>query len=151
MIRVAAIVGAILLAMLAWQTHRATKATKALAASEAALAKSTAQIAAEQAARAHEQEIAKNASNEFQRTVTTLQDELAARPLKPVVIRVPARSSLPQANGAAGAATGSDAEAEGRLDATVEVDIAAELTDYALDCQRNSAQLDALQGWVRAR
>jgi len=150
-VRVVAIVGAVLLGLLAWQTHRCKVAEKRATAAEVAMAQAAVQIAAEQAARAHEQEIARNASNQFQTTVTSLQAELAARPLKPVVIRVRDSAAVPEAHGSAGAAAGPDAAQPGRELETVEVDIAPGLTTYALDCQRNSAQLDALQRWVRAR
>lgn len=54
MIRVAAIAGAIMLALLAYQTHRANKATKQLARAEIAIETATAQVEAEKAARARD-------------------------------------------------------------------------------------------------
>ncbi len=118
---------------------------------ELRLATADAQVEAEQKARKHEQEIANAASNGFQTKVTELQAELASRPLKPVVIRLPARTSLPQASGSTGAAGGSDAETQGREHGEAEADITAELTAGWLDCQKNTAQLEALQSWVLAR
>lgn len=144
------IVSAVLLALLAVVVWRNEVVTKKLNAARVELAQANATIEVERAALAHERKIAKEASDGFQRTVSSLQDELAARPLKPVVIRVPVRPSVP-ATASTGAAPGSDAGAEGREHGEAEIDITAELTAYSLDCQRNTSQLEALQGWVRAR
>lgn len=122
-----------------------------LTASRVEAAQAVANLTAEKEARDHERKIANDASNQFQNTVTSLQTELATRPLKPVIIRVPVRTSLPAANGAATATTGSDANPEGRIDGTVEKDIGPELANAWLDCQMNTAQLTSLQDWVRAR
>lgn len=151
MIRVFAIVGSILVAIIAIQTHRLKGETKGRIAAELQRDQATAQIEAEQQARAHEQRIAKEASDGFQSTVTALQNELASRPIGPVIVRVPVRASVPEAGSAARTTSRPDAETEGRVVTEVEVDIAPGLTAYAMDCQFNSAQLDALQSWVRSR
>ncbi len=121
---------------------------------EARATQAEATIDAERKARAHEKEIADRAVNQFQTAITGLQTELAGRPLKPVIIRVPVRTSVPE-DGAASAPIGTDASAEGREPGTVEkdsqADITAELTGYMLDCQINSLQLESLQNWVRSR
>lgn len=147
--------GVLALAGLLWHDHylgTRLKSSRAETATERQRAdNNAAQVLAEKAARAHEQEIARNASQQFQSTVTNLQGELSARPIGPVVIRLPNYPKLPAATGAAPAPAGSDAEAAGRLDGTVEVDIAPALSDAWLDCQVNTAQLEALQGWVLKR
>jgi|SRR6185436_3074999 len=151
MIRVWLIAGGLLLAALAWQTHRANSAVKANAILTVQRDAARWQVEQEQKARQHEQEIAKNASNQFQRTVTSLQNELAARPLGPVIVRVRNHPVLPEANGPAGAASGPDDSSPGRESGTAEVDIERPITAYGYDCAKVAAQLDALQGWVRAR
>lgn len=135
------------LAGLLWHDHYETHRANA-AAAKANIA--IASLETERKARAHEKEIADAASSQFQNTVTQLQGELAARPLKPVIIRVPVRAGVP-AGDSAGTTSGSHEEAQGRESGTTEIDIAAELSNYALDCQINSLQLEALQGWVRSR
>lgn len=149
----AKIVGAVLVAALigylAYQEHRKTRL---LAEARVELSAANASLKAERAARDHERKIANAASNQFQSTVTNLQAELSARPLKPVRLRYCPGDNLPASTGTPG---GSDAQAQGRehgADAEDSgTDIAPALTDYMLDCQINAAQLEALQGWVRSR
>jgi cell division protein FtsL len=148
------IAGLAIVAFLGWHSYKMKelKTTKAeLARKELALDTANAQIAAEQAARAHEQRIAKEASDGFQTKVVELQNELAARPLKPVVIRVRDDKALSASGSPTGTTPGPDAETSGRVVTEVEIDIAPGLTAYAMDCQLNAAQLSSLQEWVMAR
>ncbi len=126
--------------------HQHDRAAKLQARAESA----EASVIAERKARRHEKEIADAASNQFQSTVSSLQDELSKRPLRPVVIRVPV-STMPQAGSTARAPSGSDAQTEGRDHREAEKDIGPELTNYMLDCQINTLQLESLQSWVKSR
>lgn len=151
MIRVYLIVAALALAAIAYQTYQRKQAERRAEVAEVRADQAEVQVEAEKVARAHEQEIARNASNEFHSHVQALEADLAARPLRPVVIRVPVSSGVPEASSAARAASGADAEAQGRLNESIEIDLAPELTAYSLDCQKNTAQLEALISWTEMR
>lgn len=106
----------------------------------------TAQAAyeAEARARAHEQRIAKDASNAYQKR---LNDITAAADLGPVRLcrraaAVPAATAAP---------AGSHAEAARHVEAEDAPDIGPALNDFVEDCEANAAQLQSLQEWVRAR
>ncbi len=146
---------AAVLAGILWHDHylsRKLKESRAQTAHESQRAdQAEVQVTAERAARAHEQEIATHASNAFHGQIAALQDELSKHPLGAVIIRVPNSTAVPSTASPAGSASGPDEQTEGRIDSPVEIDIAPELTAGWLDCQMNTAQLEALQGWVRAR
>lgn len=108
----------------------------------------TAQVAAEKAARVHEQRIAQEASNAYQNDLQRIRDESRAKPL-----RLPVRACLPGASSAATAATGADAAGAGRVeeDAATEDRLAAVIGEYTEDCEANAAQLNSLIQWARSR
>lgn len=126
------------------------EATVKLPATIARAKQAEASIAALEIAREHERKISKDASDEFHRNVKALKDELASRPIGPVIVRVPvrARGSVPATTTASERA---DATSPGREPATVEVDIERPITAYGFDCARTAEQLTALQSWVRSR
>ena len=109
-------------------------------------------LEAERAARAHEQRIAKEASDGYQAELKRIQAD-ALQPAPVVRLCRRAHASVPEA----GAATGSDAaappdDAGGDAgDHQEGVDIGPDLMGFAAACEANAAQLQALQGWVRAR
>ena len=143
------IIAALALALAAsiwWQD----RTQKKLNATRVELSQKKAEIEVERAARAHEIKIAKEASDAFTSKVAALEADLANRPLKPVVIRVRDKPSV-SAGAESGTASGPSTETEGREHGETEADITTELTDYSLDCQRNTSQLESLQSWVLAR
>lgn len=129
------------------QHLRADRATTRAQAAEAS-------ITALRAAHAHEQRIAKEASDGYQKDLARLSTERD----KPLSVRVckPARSAVPAAAGATG---GSDASASGRERGEVAEDprdgagpdIGGALLEYGIACEATALQLTRLQEWVRAR
>ena len=130
--------------------HMQTQKLKAAVAREAQqkhrAEQAESQVLAEQKARQHEQTIAKAASDGYQAELTRIR---ATPDLGPV--RLCKRSSVPQADSAARAATGSHAEAARHVESADEVDIGPAVNEFVEDCEANAAQLTSLQEWVRAR
>lgn len=129
--------------------HQGDRADAAIARAESA----EASITALRAAHAHEQRIAKEASDGYQKDLARLAGErnrkLSVRVCKPAAGAVPA---------AAAAAPGSDGSGAGRERGEVEEDrgrderdIGAELLEYGIACEATGLQLTRLQEWVRAR
>jgi hypothetical protein len=99
----------------------------------------------ERKARAHEQRIAKEASDDYQKRLAAID---ASPDLGPVrLCKRPRVSPTPEA----GTALGSHAEATGHVESEDAPDIGPALSDFVEDCEANAAQLESLQSWVRAR
>ncbi len=109
-----------------------------------------ASITALRAAHAHEQRIAKEASNAYQKDLARLNAErsqpMSVRLCKPARNSVPAPAAAPERTHAA--TTGHVGE---ETAPDIGPDIGAELLEYGLACQANALQLDRLQQWVRSR
>jgi hypothetical protein len=107
------------------------------------------QITAERAARAHEQRIAKEASDGYQNDLRRLEFERASIP----VVRL--RKCPASVSAGSAAAAGPDAAGAGRggeeAAADLGPDIGAALIDYGISCEANALQLTRLQEWVLAR
>lgn len=105
-----------------------------------------ADIAALEAARDHEIQIAKEASDGYQKDLARLESGRD----KPLVLRVckPARNPVPAQTGAPSRPDGSS---QGHVGEEASEDIGAALLDYGIACEANMLQLDRLQQWVRSR
>lgn len=141
------IYGAIALALIAagLYLHNLQERASRVDAAEARAEAAENQITAERAARAHEQRIAKEASDGYQNDLRRLELERAAVPvvrLRKCPVAVPAGGS---------AASGSDAAGTGHVGEEAAADIGAALIAYGIACEGNALQLTRLQEWVRAR
>lgn len=135
---------AAVLGLLLWHDHHETsRANAAVAAQREALQA----LDAERAARAHSDQIAKDASNAYQADLS----RLAAQSHEPLSVRVCKPAHKDPLPAAGSAATGSDAaSAPGDFEAA-QTDIGPALIEYGLACEANGIQLDRLQEWVRKR
>lgn len=115
----------------------------------AELATTQAALTTERTARAHEQRIAKEASDGYQAALRRIEDERRAQP-DPVVRLCRSPRNVSAAAGSAGPER-RDAEAAPDHSAEDAPDIGPALMDFARDCEANAEQLEALQEWVRAR
>lgn len=149
--------GLALAALIAFATieHKRANAASARAeAYEAKVVEVREQLIAEREAREHEKEIANAASNQFQQELAKARRAAVARPLEPVRVcltkrELPAAAAATLAAGGRDAAPGGDGPREAAEDPGP--DLSAALTQFALDCASNEAQVRALQKWIRDR
>jgi hypothetical protein len=120
---------------------------------ERQVAQERANMAALQAARAHELKIAKDASDGYQKELQRLELERSNTP----VVRLCKPVRNPAVSASAGTASGPNAAEAGREpqpiagDSEPGPDIGAALIEYGLACEANGLQLDRLQEWVKSR
>jgi Flp pilus assembly protein TadB len=105
------------------------------------------QVTAERAARAHEQRIAKEASDGYQSDLKRLETERTA---PDPVVRLCKRAAASVPTGGS-AATGPDAAGATDHVEAAQTDIGPALMDYGIACEANALQLTRLQEWIRAR
>jgi hypothetical protein len=106
-----------------------------------------ANMAALEAAHAHELKIAKDASDGYQADLKRLESERSSEPAPVVRLcrtphAVPAESGTPAGSNPASAPN--DVEA-------AQTDIGPALIEYGLQCEANMLQLDRLRQWVESR
>ncbi len=143
------------LAGILWRDHhlsRLLKTSRAQTAAESARAdQAEVQIAAEKAARVHEQTIAKAASDEYEKVLAAVRAVPAIGPVR-LCLGTP---KMPRTDSATKPARQPDAPSTGRVEGENEEnlgpDIGPEIDSYVNDCEANAAQLDSLQGWIMAR
>jgi hypothetical protein len=109
---------------------------------ERQVAQERANMAALQAAKAHELKIAKDASDGYQKDLQRLELERSNAP----VVRLCKPVRNPAVSASAGTASGPNAG-----DSEPGPDIGAALIEYGLACEANGLQLDRLQEWIRSR
>jgi Flp pilus assembly protein TadB len=105
------------------------------------------QVTAERAARAHEQRIAKEASDGYQNDLKRLATE---RAVPAPVVRL-CRSAPRPVPTEGGTATGLDAGGAADHVEAAQTDIGPALMDYGIACEANALQLTRLQGWIMDR
>jgi hypothetical protein len=144
----AAASAAVAIAGIIWYAHhqgeRADRAEARAASAEASM-----KVLAQ--ARAHEQRIAKEASDGYQNDLRRLELERASIPvvrLRKCPASVSAGSAAAERADAAGAGRVGEAAAGDTIEGP---DIGAALIDYGIACEANALQLTRLQSWVESR
>lgn len=133
---------AALIGYLLWREH---SLSRKLTASRYEVSVLQETLTVEREARAHEQKIAKEASDGYQKELARIR---TADDLGPV--RLCKRAQVPKAAPSA-ATPGPDAASPGHVEEPDALDIGPALSDFVEDCEANAAQLNSLQSWILSR